>query len=58
LHKKNANNLKNYINIDFTNIVEQIKENMSEFENQYCVRYFTQKINEESGERIFPDISI
>ena len=47
-----------FFEIDFTNIIYQIKENMSEFENQYCVRYFTQKINEESGERIFPDISI
>lgn len=55
--------IKNKVNytllqMDFTNIIEQIKGNISEFENQYCVRYFTQKINEESGEIIFPKILI
>ncbi len=43
-----------FFEIDFTTIIHQIKENIREFKNQYCIRYFTQKINEESGEEIFP----
>ncbi|ADB40280.1 hypothetical protein [Spirosoma linguale] len=45
------------LKIDFANFIKQINEDIYTYKSQPCVRYLTQKINEESVEKIFPDLA-